>query len=250
MNSLLYLFWWLPPGVDPVYGIWLPLAAFVLAIVAQARVKSAFNRYSRVPTRSGLSGAEVAELLLRSRGATDVRVEPAHGFLTDHYDPTSKTLRLSEGVYSGRSVAAIGIAAHETGHAIQHADAYAWLGLRSKLVPVVNAVSRLGGILFPIGMVLLFATRSQLAITMLYAVAVGLAGMVVFSLVTLPVEIDASRRAMRLLGNAGVLVGEEVDGARTVLKAAAWTYVASAAAAIVELLRVLAIINAGRRNSN
>ena len=243
-------FWLMPPG-DPLFTIWLPLAAFVLALIAQARVKSAFNKYSRVPTRSGLSGAEVADLLLRSRGVTDVRVEPSHGLLTDHYDPRTKTLRLSEGVYQSRSVAALGIAAHETGHAIQHADAYAWLGFRSKLVPVVSITTRIGGLLFPIGLILAFSSHAPWATTLLYGAAIGLAVMVVFSLVTLPVEIDASRRAMRLLGNAGVLVGDEVDGARRVLKAAAWTYVAAAAAAIVELLRILAIISSlNRRNSN
>ncbi len=259
MSALVLLQWsgfggfgyFLPPG-DPLFTLWLPLAAFAFALAMQARVQGAFKRYSRVPTQSGMSGAEVAELLLKARGIDDVRVEAARGFLTDHYDPTSKTLRLSEPVYAGRSVAALGIAAHETGHALQHADAYVWLGLRSKMVPAVSVLSRMGTLLLPIGLLLSCFVRSSFGVTLLYGAAVGLAGVVVFSLVTLPVEIDASRRAMRLLGNAGVLVGDEITGARKVLGAAAWTYVASAAAAIVELLKILAIIAAsgGRQRSS
>jgi hypothetical protein len=241
--------YWLYGGpIDPIYGLLLPAIAFLFALYAQARVKSAFGRFSGVTTRSGLSGKEVAELLLRSRGITDVTVEATGGFLSDHYDPRSKTLRLSEENYDGRSVSALGVAAHETGHALQHADAYAWLNFRSAMVPVVSVMSRLGSLLLPIGMLMSFygwrsgGHPSPLGLGMLYAAAIGLAAVVVFSLVTLPVEIDASQRAMRLLEGAGVLVGEEVDGARTVLTAAAWTYVASAAAAIIELLRVLSII--------
>jgi Zn-dependent membrane protease YugP len=254
-------FWWMPPG-NPLFTVVLPLAAFLVAILTQARVKSAFARFQRVPTRSGLSGAEVAELLLKSRGITDVRVEPTQGFLRDHYDPTTKTLRLSTDVYEGRSVAALGVAAHETGHALQHADAYAWLTMRSTIVPAVTFVSRLGQGVFGVGMLLLMFSWNargnspmvhHVVLPMLWIAAAGLAAVVVFSVVTLPVEIDASKRAMRLLESAGVLVGDEVEGARTVLSAAAWTYVAAAASAIVELLRLLAIISSlsGRdRNRN
>ena len=252
------LYMWGP--FDPVYGLLLPGLAFLFALITQARVKSTFSRFSGVTTRSGMTGAEVAELLLKSRGITDVRVEPTHGFLSDHYDPRSKTLRLSEAVYAGRSVSALGVAAHETGHALQHADAYAWLNFRSTMVPVVSVMSRLGSWLLPFGMALTFwfgrsahgGPPNPLGLGFLYCAAIGLAAVVVFSLVTLPVEIDASQRAMRLLGGAGVLVGEEVDGARAVLRAAAWTYVASASAAIVELLRVLSLIamanNRGRNS--
>lgn len=245
---------------DPVYGLLLPGIAFAFALYTQWRVKSAFSKYQDVGTRSGLTGAEVAGLLLQSRGIHDVRVEPTRGFLSDHYDPRTKTLRLSETVYSGRSVASLGVAAHETGHALQHADAYAWLNFRSTMVPVVSVMSRLGTWLLPFGVILTFwVGRSShgggpnpLGLGFLYCAAIGLAAVVVFSLVTLPVEIDASQRAMRLLGGAGVLVGEELDGARVVLRAAAWTYVASAAAAIVELLRILSLIamanNRGRNS--
>jgi uncharacterized protein len=239
-------YWYYGP-INPVYGLVLPGIAFLFALFAQARVKSAFGRFNSVTTRSGLSGSEVAELLLRSRGITDVKVEATGGFLSDHYDPRSKTLRLSEEVHDGRSVSALGVAAHETGHALQHADGYAWLNFRSTMVPVVSFMSRIGTILLPIGLLLTFLVSprgqpSQAGLGLLYGAAIGLAAVVVFSLVTLPVEIDASARAMRLLEGAGVLVGPEVDGARTVLTAAAWTYVASAAAAIVELLRVLSLI--------
>jgi Zn-dependent membrane protease YugP len=246
--------WFYGGPIDPLYGLLLPAIAFVFALIAQARVKSAFGRFADVTTRSGLTGAEVAELLLRSRGITDVTVEATQGFLSDHYDPRTKTLRLSEAVYAGRSVSALGVAAHETGHALQHADGYAWLNFRSNMVPVVGFMSRIGPWLLSIGTILTFyvyrrtGTPSPIGLGVLYAAAIGMAMVVVFSLVTLPVEIDASQRAMRLLDGAGVLVGEEVDGAGTVLRAAAWTYVASAAAALVELLRVLSLIRMASGN--
>ena len=255
----MFPYWFYGGPIDPIYGLLLPGIAFLFALFAQARVKSAFSRFASVATRSGLSGAEVAELLLRSRGITDVTVESTSGFLSDHYDPRARTLRLSEEVHDGRSVSAIGVAAHETGHALQHADGYAWLNFRSTMVPVVSVMSRLGSWLLLPGMLLsVYSWRSagnpsSVGLSMLYIAAIGLAAVVVFSLVTLPVEIDASARAMRLLDGAGILVGEEIEGARTVLTAAAWTYVASAAAAIVELLRVLSLIRmlSGRdRNSS
>src|SRR5688572_27853221 len=187
-------FWIVPHGVDPVLGFWLPIAAFLFAIVTQIRVKSTFNRWAKVPTRSGMSGAELAELLLKSRGADDVRIEAARGMLTDHYDPRTKTLRLSESVYASRSIAALGVAAHETGHALQHADAYAWLGFRNKLAPAVSVMTHLGGWFLSIGMLIVIFTQGGAGLTFLYIAAAGLAAMVVFTLVTLPVEIDASRR--------------------------------------------------------
>ncbi|MBM4016125.1 MAG: zinc metallopeptidase [Planctomycetes bacterium] len=242
--------WLLPPGANPLFHLWLPLAAAALALLAQARVKSTFARWSRTATRSGLTGAEVAELLLRSRGIADVRVEPVRGLLSDHYDPRSRTLRLSEQVYGSRSIAALGVAAHEAGHALQHADAYAWLTLRSRLVPVVAIGSTIGGWLFPIGVMVALASQNAFGQMLLFVAALGFAAVVLFSLVTLPVEIDASRRALSLLSNSGVLVGAEQDGARAVLRAAAWTYVAAAAAAIVELLKVLALLAQTRRRES
>lgn len=249
MLPLLQMYW-MPPGVNPLFAWWLPIAAMLFALLAQARVKSTFARWSGTATRSGLTGAEVAELLLRSRGISDVRVEAVHGFLSDHYDPRTKTLRLSEQVYGSRSIAAIGVAAHETGHALQHADAYAWLGFRSRMVPVVSIGSKLGMILMPIGMLLAWQSGSAFGQTVLLVAALGLAAVVLFSLVTLPVEIDASRRAITLLGNSGMLIDQELVGARAVLNAAAWTYVASAAAAIVELLKVLAVLSGSRHRGD
>lgn len=244
--TLLMMFF-MPSWVNPIYGIWLPLAALLFAMAMQARVQSTFRRFAQIATRSGLTGAEVAELLLRSRGISDVQVEQVGGFLSDHYDPRTKTLRLSPPVFAGRSIAALGVAAHETGHALQHADAYAWLTMRSRMVPVVSIGSKLGMFLAPIGILVAMSSQGPFGMSLLIGAAIGLAAVVAFSLVTLPVEIDASRRALALLGNSGVLVGGEIDGARSVLNAAAWTYVASAAAAAVELLKVLAIL-AGSRN--
>jgi hypothetical protein len=222
----------------------------VLAIWAQSKVKAAFRQWSQVPTRAGVTGAEVARLILRSRGITDVEVEPTKGMLTDHYNPLEKKLRLSEANYSGSSVAAVGVAAHEVGHAIQHADGYPFLQFRSIMVPVVRIGSMLSGILIPIGFLLLIVGRTGggLAVPVLTVAAYGLAAVVLFSLVTLPVEIDASRRALKILGTSGMLVEEELDGTRHMLRAAAYTYVASAAVAIVELVRVLFLLAAARRN--
>lgn len=226
----------------------LPALAALVALWASARVRSTFQRYSRMPTRAGMTGAEVAELILRSRGITDVTVESTGGMLTDHYNPLEKRLRLSQANFDGRSVAAVGVAAHEAGHALQHADGYAFLQFRSLMVPVVKIGSHLAGVLIPIGFLLLIFTRSGggLAVPVLTVAAYGLAAVVLFSLITLPVEIDASRRALRILNTSGMLVEEELDGARTMLRAAAYTYVASAAVAVVELIRVLALLSAAR----
>jgi Zn-dependent membrane protease YugP len=250
MHDLLIGFFFFMPGVSPVWYI-LPLVAGLFAMAMQSRVQSTFRRWSQTATRSGLTGADVAELLLRSRGIADVKVEAIDGMLTDHYDPRTKTLRLSSAVHGSRSIAALGVAAHETGHALQHADGYAWLGMRSKMVPVVSIGSKLWMYLLPIGLLLAYYGRGgTTGQVVLLVAAIGLGAVVLFSLVTLPVEIDASRRAVQLLGNTGVLVEEELVGARAVLNAAAWTYVASAAVAIAELLKVLAILAAGSRGRN
>ncbi|MFY9343117.1 MAG: zinc metallopeptidase [Planctomycetota bacterium] len=216
---------------DPVYWLLLGIG-LVLSLVASARVKMTFARYSKVRSRSGLTGADVARTILQASGIRDVKVEPVHGQLTDHYDPTSKTLRLSEAVYASPSVAALGVAAHEVGHAIQHAHGYAPLKFRSAWVPVAGIGSNLGFLVILIGMGLAAAGGS-----MLWAwIGVALFGtMTVFTLVTLPVEFDASRRALVTLEQGGVLDAEEMVGARAVLGAAALTYVAAAAASMLEL---------------
>lgn len=210
---------------DPLIWI-LIVPGMLLGGFAQSRVKAAVSKYSRVPLGHGLTGGEVARLILKSRGIEDVTVEPVKGVLSDHYDPRTKTLRLSEAVYGVPSVAAAGIAAHEVGHAFQDADDYGPLEFRSTIVPVVKVGSTLAPLLFLGGL----AIQSQ-PITWAGALLFGASSL--FSLVTLPVEFDASRRAMMHLERLGIIRNEaELDGARKVLTAAAWTYVAAAIAAV------------------
>jgi len=214
--------------IDPLYIIMI-VPAFILSIYAQIKVKSAYARYSKIPTMRGITGAEAARMILASLGMNDVAIEPARGFLTDHYDPSSRVLRLSEGVYRGTSIASVGVAAHESGHAIQHARGYAPLKLRSALVPVTMLGSNLAWPLLIIGFI--FMSRSLIT-----AGIVFFSFAVLFQLVTLPVEFDASARALKVLPATGILTDKEVQGARKVLSAAAMTYVAAAAAAILQLL--------------
>ncbi len=220
---------------DPTFP--LLILAVVLGLFAQHHVQSTFARYSRISSRRRLTGAQVAKLIVSERGLGDIPVEPIAGNLTDHYDPSQRVLRLSEPVYGNTSLAALGVAAHEAGHAIQHAEGYAPMAIRHSLVPLANLGSQLlipaiiGGILFSfkplvyIGIVAYF-----------FAVA--------FSVVTLPVEFDASRRALRTLETSGYLVGEELDGARKVLKAAAMTYVAAMLVSVINLLRLILLARA------
>ncbi len=213
---------------------------FVLSLFAQQRVKSTFNKYSKVPTSTGMTGAQAAARILDRNGLTNVEVERVQGNLTDHYDPRSKTLRLSEGVYDSTSVAAVGIAAHEAGHALQDQSHYRALVLRSAMVPTVQFGSKLGPILFIIGILIGLTPLAWLGVILFAAVAV-------FSLVTLPVEFNASARAKQLLVAEGILVPQEMGGVNKVLNAAAWTYVAAALSAIVWLLRYVSILS-GRRD--
>lgn len=217
---------------DPVY--WLILGVgLVLSLFAAGRVKSTFARYAEVRSRSGISGAQVARAILQANGIHDVTVEPVAGNLTDHYDPTTKTLRLSESVYQSDSVAALGVAAHEVGHAIQHATRYGALQFRSAWVPVAGIGSGLGEILILIGLGMAAASGSM---TLAWVGLLLFATTTVFTLVTLPVEFDASRRALATLQQSRVLDGDELHGARAVLNAAALTYVAAAAASLMQLL--------------
>lgn len=225
----------------------LSLPAILLMLAAQARVQSTFGRFAKVGTRSGMSGADVARLLLRARGLDAVKVERAHGFLTDHYDPTTKTLRLSEATHDSRSVSAIGVAAHETGHALQHADLYAPLQFRSAIVPVVSFANHTVSILL---MLAIFTGSFAQGGALAWIVVLGLAAIALFSLITLPVEFNASTRALRLLDSSGILVGDELVGARKVLNAAALTYVAGAAGAIMELLKWGILLFGGGQGSD
>jgi len=211
--------------------------ALILTLYAQFKIKSAYNKWSQVSSTSGLTGAQVAKSLLQRNSILDVEVGRVEGNLTDHYDPIHKTLNLSDGVYATNSIAAIGVAAHETGHAIQHNVAYSPLKLRQTMYPLANFGSMLAMPLFIIGLMvssLKFLTTLGIAF---------FAASVFFTLVTLPVEFNASKRALAQLTSSGMIKGEEVAGARKVLNAAALTYVAAAAMAVLQLIRLLMIRN-------
>ena len=210
-----------PMFFEPTYM--LVIIGVIICLLASSKMKSTFNKYSRVRNHSGMTGREAAEQVLRGAGIYDVRVEHISGDLTDHYDPRTKVLRLSDATYNSTSVAAVGVAAHECGHAIQHATGYAPLKIRGALVPVAN----FGSTLILIG--LLFSSRSSMLFLNLGIIAFSLA--VLFQIVTLPVEFNASSRAIRILGSSGMLYEDEVDATKKVLSAAALTYVAGAASA-------------------
>ncbi len=216
----------------------------VLCMIAQGNVTSTFNKYSKVANSRGYTGADVARMLLQQNGIYDVKVERIGGSLTDHYDPTKKILRLSDTVYGSKSVAALGVAAHETGHAVQHAKGYAPLALRSAIFPVVSFSSKFAMPLFIIGILIGGLIQSY---TLAFAGAILFACVVAFQIITLPVEFNASSRALRMLEDYNYLEQGEVVGARKVLTAAAMTYVAAAASSIVQLLRLLSILGVGRR---
>lgn len=224
---------------DPTY--FLVLIGAVLCIWAQARVSSTYNRYSRVLSRTGMTGAQAAQRILQLSGIYDVRIEHVGGKLTDHYDPVNKVLRLSDTVYGSTSVAAIGVAAHECGHAVQHDKGYAPLQFRSALVPVANIGSKAGIPLILLGALLgMNQTLIHIGIWV-FALAV------LFQLVTLPVEFNASGRALAMLGDYGMLDRDETKGCRKVLQAVALTYVAAAASAILQLLRLVLLFGGNRR---
>ena len=229
-----------PMFYDPTYI--LVMIGVVICLLASAKMNSTFSKYSRVRSHSGMTGKEAAEALLHREGIDDVRVEYVAGNLTDHYDPRSKVLRLSDATYQQTSVAAIGVAAHECGHAIQHARGYAPLSIRSALVPVANFGSSIAWPLIIVGLIMNSQT-SQLFLN-LGVIAFSMA--VLFQIVTLPVEFNASRRALKILGNTGMLYPDEVRETRKVLTAAALTYVAGAASAILQLLRLIMISNSRR----
>lgn len=216
--------------------VWIVIAA-VLGMIAQGAVKSTFNRYSREAASAGITAAQA---LLQRAGIYDVTVTRVSGNLTDHYAPKEKVLRLSDSVYDSTSIAALGVAAHETGHAMQHAQGYAPLEIRNSIVPLVNFGSSLS---MPLLLAGLFLNSYYLALggVVLYGFAVA------FQLITLPVEINASRRALRALTDSGLLIGDEPAKAKKVLKAAASTYLAAALAAVAQLLRLLTIV--GRKDN-
>lgn len=221
---------------DPTFLLLIP--AIIFTIYAQIKVQSTFNKYQEVQAFSGMTGAQVARDLLDRANLHDVPVELIPGTLSDHYDPRSRVLRLSPEVYHGRSLASLGVAAHETGHAIQHANAYAPLAVRNGIFPIASIGSNLGYFLFFIG--LFFGGGASNFLLDLGIILFSF--FVFFTVLTLPVEFNASNRAMRLLTEGGYLMqGEEAAGARKVLNAAAMTYVAAAATAILQLIRMLFI---------
>ncbi|HKG26364.1 MAG TPA: zinc metallopeptidase [Thermomicrobiales bacterium] len=232
---------------DPTYLLFL-LPGLLFSLWAQSKVKGTYHKYGQVRNVAGVTGAQAARQVLNSQGLYDVQIEPIAGELTDHYDPRSRILRLSQGVYGVPSISAIGIAAHEAGHAIQHAKAYAPLKLRTAIVPAVNIGSQLGFILLIIG---IFIGSMGLS-----WVGVGLFALTtVFAFITLPVEFDASRRAKVALAqvgmvDGGVRGGEEAKGVAAVLGAAAWTYIAGFAVSLLQLLYWVSVLTGSSRRSD
>jgi Zn-dependent membrane protease YugP len=223
---------------DPLYLVFF-IPPLLLSMWASWRTKSAFNKYSRVRTMTGLTGAQAAKMLLDRAGITDVTVKPTRGYLSDHYNPASKTLALSEAVYGSPSVAAVGVACHEAGHAIQHATKYAPLWFRSLLVPTANIGSRLGYIVMFLGLMLMYMSDGGAGQGIVLVGAVLFSAVLLFQIVTLPVEFDASARAKRLAVQHGIVVEQERRGMDRVLNAAALTYVAAAISTLMTLLYFL-----------
>lgn len=231
-------------GFDWTYVV-LVLPCVLLSLWASSNVKSTFNKYSRVFNRRGLTGAQAAQRVLAANGVQGVRIEQVSGNLTDHYDPRTNVIRLSGSVYSSTSTAAIGVACHEAGHAVQYAQNYAPIKLRAAIIPVTNLGSRLAMPLILLG--LLMTSFGYLSDTLVYLGIASFGLSLVFQLVTLPVEFNASRRAMAAIAETGLLTEEEQRGAKKTLSAAAMTYVAATAVALAQLLRLIALFGNRRR---
>lgn len=230
--------------IDWTYII-IVLPFVIFAIIASARVNSTFKKYSRVSSTWGLTGAEVARRILDSEGLSHVRVEMVRGHLSDHYDPRANAVRLSESTYSSTSCAAIGVASHEVGHAIQHARSYFPLKIRTAIIPITNIGSRLAMPLILIGILLSYFSEYFAYIAYIGVACFALSAL--FQLITLPVEFNASKRALKILDNSHILMDKELVYARRVLSAAAMTYVAALAVTLAQILRLLLIIGRRRR---
>ena len=228
-------------GFDGTYV--LIILAFLISALVSAKMNATFSKYSKVRSYCGMTGAQAAQRILSSAGIYDVRIEHVSGKLTDHYDPSNKVLRLSDAVYGNTSIAAIGVAAHECGHAVQHAKNYVPLSVRSAIVPVANFGSQLSWPLFLAG--LIFSFRPLLMIGILLFCAALL-----FQIVTLPVEFNASARALRMLDETGIMGRQEIRGTKKVLRAAAMTYVAAVIGSLLQLLRLLILSGAFRRRED
>lgn len=228
-------------GFDYTYLIFI-VPCIILSLVCQIMVKSAFSKYSSVRNSRNMTGAQAADYVLRQNGIYNVRIEHVSGSLTDHFDPRTNTIRLSDTVYNNPSVAAVGVAAHEAGHAVQHARNYVPNKIRSAILPAARIGSSLSWIFILLGLVFYY----RIGTVLLYIGIILFSASVLFTVATLPVEFDASRRALKTIRDTNLLPPEEYSGARSVLRAAAMTYVASAVTAIMQLLRLLLI--ARRRN--
>lgn len=232
-------------GFDPTLVLLVP--AIIIAAIASSRVNSVFNRYSRIPNVRGLTGEQAARIMLDANGLRDVAIEPVRGSLTDNYDPRTKTLRLSESVCNVQSVGAVSVACHEAGHALQHAYGYKPLEIRSAIVPVVNIASKASWILIIIGIMLMSRATDSIGTTVFDIGVMAFITVVAFHLITLPVELNASSRAVAQMQSLQIVNGEqEITGSRKVLNAAAMTYIAALMISVVNLIRILVI--RGRRN--
>ncbi|MBR0446746.1 MAG: zinc metallopeptidase [Oscillospiraceae bacterium] len=229
-------------GFDSTY-LFLVLPCIIFAMIASSRVNSTFEKYSKQLSSRGITGAQAAQEVLRASGVRNVRIEPVAGKLTDHYDPKANVIRLSENVYSSTSTAAIGVACHEAGHAVQYAENYGPIKLRSAIIPVTNIGSKLAMPLILLGLVLNFLGEISYAFIYIGIICFSLS--LIFQLVTLPVEFNASRRAITAIDNQNLLTDAELIGAKKTLSAAAMTYVAATAVALAQVLRLLSIF--GRR---
>ncbi len=231
-------------GFDWTYII-LVLPCLLLSLWASARVNSTFRKYSNQLSRRGITGAQAAQRVLQNNGVSGVRIEKVSGNLTDHYDPKANVIRLSDGVYDSTSTAAIGVACHEAGHAVQYAAEYFPIKIRTAIIPLTNIGSKLAMPLILIG--LLFSTLGSFSVTLIYIGIAFFALSLVFQLVTLPVEFNASRRALRAIEDSELLTEDEQKGARKTLSAAAMTYVAATAVSLAQLIRLLALFGGRSR---
>jgi Zn-dependent membrane protease YugP len=226
-----------------IMSIWvIMIGIMLLSMIVSMTLKSKFNKYSKIPLDNGMSGREVAERMLRDNGITDVKIGSVEGQLTDHYNPADRTINLSREVYEGRSISSAAVAAHETGHAVQHAKAYAWLGFRSNLVPIVSFTSKWVTWILLAGILLIKTFPALLLVGIIL-----FAFTTIFSFITLPVEIDASRRALAWLSNAGITSYQNHDKAQDALKWAAYTYVIAAIGSLATLLYYIMIFTGSRR---
>ena len=227
-----------------LYAI-LPL---IIGIYAQFKIKNSYNKYAGIRTQTGTTGFEAARKMLDEHNLQNVQIEPVRGTLSDHYDPRNKVLRLSEGVYNSNSIAAVGIACHEAGHAYQDAEKYRPLVLRSAMIPVVNIGSRLGPVLFMLGLILSGMYDSGLRIAEIGLAIFAITA--VFSLITLPVEFDASNRAKKWLGESALLYNDELNGVSDILTAAALTYVSAALQSVANVMYYASILSSRNRNNS